>query len=147
MVFTSIVALLMAGAKGLREFFPNPPDIVFIIPVWSVCFVVMGLAAVWATLGRTSPLVRCPFVFLNSLVLGALFCFGINVRDVAAYIYVISIMGVQSAGLLASLLLVRSRGYRLVRMPPPGPTASDESSASPENVGWGYADRSRPTPS
>ena len=75
MLFTLVIALLIAGAKGLRETFGRGPMLV-LVAIWSLCFVAVGLAAVWAAWGLTRPLQRSLVVLALALSLGVLFSFG-----------------------------------------------------------------------
>jgi hypothetical protein len=121
MAFTLVFAVLVAGVKGLREHSLNSSrisEIAYILALWSVFFVVTGLAAIWAALGRTQPFVRCTVVLTISVVLGGLFPYGFNAKTMDSFIYIISIMVLQAVILLASLLVVRSCGYRFVRRTP-----------------------------
>jgi CDP-diglyceride synthetase len=110
MIFTAVVALICAVAKAM-EGSRNP--IVF-IPVWALCFVAVGLISLWAMLGNSNPLHRGPVVFVLSPMLGAFFAFAAGAQQ-AGWIYILLIMLLYPVGLLGSLLVVRSCGYRLVR--------------------------------
>ena len=110
MIFTAVVALICALARAL-EGYRNP---FLFIPVWALCFVAVGLVSLWAVLGHAYPLRRGPVVFVLSPVLGAFFAFAAGVHQ-AGWIYILLIMLLYPATLLASLLVVRSCGYRLVR--------------------------------
>jgi hypothetical protein len=110
MIFTAVVALICAVAKAM-EGARNP--IVF-VPVWALCFVAVGLISLWAMLGNANPLHRGPVVFVLSPMLGAFFAFAAGAQQ-AGWIYILLIMLLYPVGLLGSLLVVRSCGYRLVR--------------------------------
>lgn len=84
------------------------------VVVWSLCFVVVGLVALWAVLGAARPLRRVPALFALSPVLGALFAYAVH-TDEAGRFYIILIMLLYPAALLGSLLVVRSCGCRLMR--------------------------------
>jgi hypothetical protein len=111
MLFTAAVALLSAGARTLRE---TPHGIVLLSMIWALCFVAVGLAALWAALGNARPHGRGPVVLVLSPVLGAFFAFAADAQR-AGWVYIILSMLLCSATLLGSLLVVRACGYRLVR--------------------------------
>jgi hypothetical protein len=113
MLLTLAVALLIAGAKGMRETFGRGPSL-FLVMIWSLCFVAVGLAAVWTALGRSRTLQRSLVVLALASALGVFFSFGIN-EGWDSYVFVIMVMVLQAAIVLGSLLVVRSCGYRLVR--------------------------------
>jgi hypothetical protein len=113
MLFTLVIALLIAGAQGMRETFGRGPSL-FLVMIWSLCFVAVGLAAVWAALGLSRTLQRSLVVLALSSALGVLFSFGIN-EGWDSYFSMIIIMDLQAVIVLGSLLVVRSCGYRLVR--------------------------------
>jgi hypothetical protein len=111
MLFTAAVALLSAGARALRE---TPHRIISLTTVWALCFVAVGLVALWAALGNARPLRRGPVVFALSPVLGVFFAFAAGAHR-AGWFYIILTMLLFPAFLLGSLLVVRSCGYRIVR--------------------------------
>jgi hypothetical protein len=83
------------------------------VAVWAVCFVATGLASFWAALGTAPPLRRAPVVIALALTLGAFFAVAVG-ADRDGCVYIALIMLLYPAVLLASLLIVRSCGYRLV---------------------------------
>jgi hypothetical protein len=119
MVITAAFALVSIVSKALQESGMQAPVLVI---AWSMCFVLVGLAAFWAGLTDARPLARAPVVFALSPILGAFFAFAANAHG-SGWVYVTLIMFLYPALLLASLLVVRSYGYRLVRLglPNPGP--------------------------
>lgn len=114
LLFTFIVAITIVGLKELRENAPASPN-VLTVAVWSLSVVMVGLAGVWAALGLARPTQRSIVVLLMSVVLGALFVYTIRQADGETYFYIVSIMVLQAGVLIASLLVARSYGYRLVR--------------------------------
>ena len=72
MLFTAAVAVLSAGARALQE---SPRRMILLMAVWALCFVAVGLAALWAALGNDRPLGRGPVVLVLSPLLGAFFAF------------------------------------------------------------------------
>lgn len=114
MLFTFIVAVTIIGAGEFRENVPRGPSL-FRVSSWSLCSVVVGIAGVWAGLGLGRPMLRSAVVLLIAAVLGALFAHGIHRSHPQLYSYIIPMMLLQAGVLVASLLVVRSCGYRLVR--------------------------------
>jgi hypothetical protein len=117
MVVTAAFALLSAGSRALRESGVHAPLLVL---VWSLCFVIVGLAAFWAGLANARPLARAPVVCALSPILGIFFAFAATAHE-RGWVYITLIMLLYPALLLASLLVVRSCGYRLVPLAVPIP--------------------------
>jgi hypothetical protein len=111
MLVTAAVALLSAGARALQE---EPHRLVLLMAVWAMCFVTVGLVALWAVLGLGRPLRRGVVVFVLSPILGACFAFASQAHR-AGWVYILLIMLLYPTLLLSSLLVVRSCGYRFVR--------------------------------
>jgi hypothetical protein len=111
MVLTAVVALLSAGARNLQDV---AHDRFLLMVIWALCFVTVGLAALWAALGSARPLRREPVVIGLSLVLGTFFAFAARAHQ-AGWVYIALTMLLYPSLLLGTLLVVRSRGYRLVR--------------------------------
>jgi hypothetical protein len=88
-----------------------------ILAVWSLCFAIVGMASVWGGLGLAHPMPRNAVLLVMSAVLGLLFMYAVNSDEPQAYFYSVSVMMLQAVVLIASLLIVRSCGYRLVRRP------------------------------
>jgi hypothetical protein len=129
MLLTAVVALLSAGARLLAipaRFF------LWWVVVWSLCFVVVGLVALWAALGAARPLRRAPALFAMSPVCGSFFAYAVH-TDGAGRFYIILIMLLYPAVLLGSLLVVRSCNYRLVRRTVV--SAAPEDSGGPTSLG------------
>jgi hypothetical protein len=61
MVLTFALALLFAGARGVRETVNS--NLIQTV-VFSLCNMVLGLAAAWAAVGLAEPMKRWPIVFL-----------------------------------------------------------------------------------
>jgi hypothetical protein len=117
MACTVAVALLGAGA---RELSPGPGNMLWALAVWSFCFTAAGLSALWAGLGGGRPGWRYPPVFVLSAALGVFFAAAVQALG-PGWVYILSIMTLSTAGLLASLAVVRSCGYRLRRRLQPKP--------------------------
>lgn len=112
MIFVAAVALLSAGTRALRE--AGPGRFLLQMVIWSLCFVVVGLVALWAALGSGRPLRRGPVLFALAPALGVFFAVGVDAHR-AGWVYILLTMMSYPALLLGSLLVVRSCGYRLVR--------------------------------
>ena len=82
--------------------------------LWSLCFVALGLLALWAALEQVSPSGRMPVILALSPVLGACFAYAADAHH-DGWVYIILIMLLYPVLLLASLAFVRSCGYRLLR--------------------------------
>lgn len=111
MTFIAAVALLSAGARALEE---TQGRFMLLAAVWALCFVAVGLVALWAALGEARPKRRTPFMFALSPVLGAFFAIAAQAHR-AGWVYILLNMLLYPTLLLGSLLVVRSCGYRLVR--------------------------------
>jgi hypothetical protein len=131
MIFTAAVALLSAGARALQA---SHGRFILMAAVWALCFVAVGLVALWAALGQAPPRRRAPVVFALSPVLGTLFAHAAQAHHAGCF-YIILTMLLYPADLLVSLLVVRSCGYRLVGRAKPSPETPpggmDEGGPSP----------------
>ena len=112
MILTIILALLFAGARGLRE--RASSDFLWTV-VFSLNNVALGVAAAWAALGLGQPIRRCPVVLLLSAALGALFWYSVLPPIAHVYWNITIYLIMQAAITFGSLLAVRSCGFRLVR--------------------------------
>jgi hypothetical protein len=111
MLFTAVVGILSAGARALHG---SPQDFVLLMVVWALCFVSVGLVTLWAALGNARPLGRGAVALVLSPILGAFFAFAAN-APTPGWAYIVLIMLLYPLLLLGSLLVVRSRGYGIVR--------------------------------
>jgi hypothetical protein len=117
MAFTAAVALLSAGARTLKE---SRGGFIFLAAVWALCFVAVGLVALWAALGEARPRRRVPVVFALSPVLGGFFAHASEAHQ-AGQFYILTTMLLYPAVLLGSLVVVRSCEYRLIGRSMPSP--------------------------
>jgi hypothetical protein len=120
MIWTLMLALLFAGARGMRE--ANPPDLILKV-VFGLCNVALGLAAAWAALGVTPPIKRLPALLVLSPALGTLFWYGLHSPNLEDYLTINVCLLMQAAVTFGSLLVVRSCGFRLTT-PVPHASAS-----------------------
>ena len=125
MTFTAVVALICAGARVLER----SASLFLLIIVWALCFVALALVSLWAVLGDVNALRRVPVAFVLSPMFGVCFAFAAGANP-DGWIYIILIMLLYPAALLASLLVVRSCGYRLVRRAVPTTSPPDDRESS-----------------
>jgi hypothetical protein len=112
MLVTAATAFLIAGAQALRA---GPTGPSRVNPVLGLCFTAVALAALWAGLGQARPLVRGPVVVVLAICLGAFFAIAANAHS-AGWAYITLTMLLFSTGLLASLLVIRSAGFRFLKI-------------------------------
>jgi hypothetical protein len=117
MIWTLVLALLFAGARGLREM--NPPDLLLTV-VFGLCNVALGLAAAWAALGLAPPIRRLPAVLILSPLFGTLFWYSVHSPSADDSLTINGCLLIQTAVTYGSLLVVRSCGFRLIAQAPPG---------------------------
>jgi hypothetical protein len=115
MLLTLVVAVFMALGKHMRQLGVDGPTLPLRF-TWASCFAVSNLAAVWAAMGLCSPWFRCGGALLLSLAIAATFCWCFA-ADWESWFYVTTILVLEIALSLGSLLVVRSCGYRLVPYP------------------------------
>lgn len=117
MTLTAAVALLSAGARAFQE---NNGRFLLMAAIWALCFVAVGLVALWATLGQARPRRRVPAMIVLSPVLGGFFASASKAHQ-AGQFYIFVTMILYPVVLLASLHVIRSCGYRLVGRAMPFP--------------------------
>jgi hypothetical protein len=132
MVLVAAIALLSAVTRGLHG---SPLAHFLVTAVWAMCFVALGLAALWAGLGIACPRARGIAVVGLSLVVGPVFALATHVLP-SGFVYIVLAMLLYPALLLGSLLVVRSCGYRFVRRAAylSGPTDGGADGRSPLQV-------------
>ena len=114
MLLTVAFALLSAVARAFQSLQFLPTRLTLVNVFLSLCFVTIGFVAVWAVLGKAQPLVRAAVVLALSTILGVFFAISVK-APTAGWVYITLSMLLYSAALLASLLVLRSCGYRFVR--------------------------------
>jgi hypothetical protein len=114
MLLIAIAAVFITVARTLQEMTEKtvPLNIFF-----SLCIVTVGLVATWAVLGAAEPFRRSAIVLILSPVLGVLFAIAAS-ADQGAWVFIILTTILYSVAMLASLLIVRSCGYRWTRRDP-----------------------------
>ena len=130
LLLTTTVAVLLVMAQGGGLFLKNMPGLrtAVLIGMLTLCFIAMTLAAVWAGLGVGRPTERIVVVMLLAFFTGVLLLsvegFEEDTMSWQRALRVTTIMVLIAAVVTASLLVVRSHGYRLVRRVPRGISAS-----------------------
>jgi hypothetical protein len=119
MLLIAAVALYIASARALHRI-PYPEGFLLFHFFVSLCLVTVGLVALWAVLGEARPLARVSAILLLSSILGFVTAFASH-ADPSQLVSMILVMSLYSAELLASLLVVRSCGYRFVWQTSQGP--------------------------
>ena len=115
MLLIAAVAGLCAVARALTPI-PFPQKTLPFNVFFSLSCVSLGLAAVWAVLRPPKPLARAMTVSIASPFLGVLVV--IAAGDIGReWVLIIATITVYSLSMLASLLVVRSSGWRLLRQP------------------------------
>jgi hypothetical protein len=110
MILTLVLALLFAGARGLREM--NHPNLIETV-VFGLCSVALGLAAARAALGLIPPIKRLPVVLLLSPALGTWCWYGVSSLGLDVYWKFNLCLLMQAGVTFGSLLVIRSCGFRL----------------------------------
>ncbi len=112
-LLTLAVGLLIAAANVLRSLDLSRSEESYFVML-SVSFAVTGLASLWATLGLGWPVARNIAVLFMSPLLGLFVCYA---GGASGRVYLVFIMMTlcPTLGLLGSLLVIRSCGYRLVK--------------------------------
>ncbi len=125
LLLTTAVAVLLIIAKGGGLLMNNTPwlQTAGIIGMATLCFIAITLAAVWAGLGVSRPTERIVVVMLLALFTGVLVAYVLTFDEMNEMSWQ-KMWGlptgtvVTAAVVMASLLVVRSNGYRLVRRSP-----------------------------
>jgi hypothetical protein len=113
-IITLAAAVLLGLARYARVSDPTgPPVVLFMCLYWSV-LATTALCAVWAALAPGRIRWRVAGVFVASLFLGAVMSMARSFPDVASQIVNAFDLVPATAVVIASLLVVRSCGYRLV---------------------------------
>ena len=112
-LLTTLVAVLVTVGRQVRQTDLLGDDL-FLLAAWALGLAATDIAAVWAALSPHRPWLPSSGVLIPSVAVGFLVCWGLGGTGVN-WIYVPTIMLLQTAMLLASLLVVRSSGYRMVR--------------------------------
>jgi hypothetical protein len=117
MLLIAAAALLITVARTVREF-PMPAKILPANIFFSFSIVTVGLLALWAVLGAARPVPRAWIVLILSPVLGVLFAIAAD-ADRDGWVLIVLTLILYSATMVASLLIVRSCGYRFVKQGEP----------------------------
>jgi hypothetical protein len=112
MLLIAVVAVLSASAKVLRAI-PFPYKVHLLNNLFSICFVAVGFVALGSVLVKVQPFGLVSVAVFLSPVLGAYCAFAAS-TDGNEWIYIILTFILGSAAMIASFLVVRSCGYRIV---------------------------------
>jgi hypothetical protein len=120
LALTFAVACLVSLGKWLAPHVMNVTD-PLILTLIGLVLATVGLLSVWPALGARHPVL--PSVILIVVAGGIGFCFGQFLPPMSGMArFWMTITSVEALSLVPSLLVVRSCGYRLVRLPPGHPT-------------------------
>ncbi len=121
MLLTLAVACLVTLGKWLAPFLTDlPPLLEFSLIVLVLASV--GLLSVWPVLGARLPLSASAVFIAGAAGMG--FCFVWSFRhDLEGAVLWAVLTATEALSLVVSLFVVRSCGYRLVRLPPPATTS------------------------
>ena len=114
---TTVVGLLLGFGQGVRAISNTNTDTVAVV-VFPVCFILVELATLWASLGIGRPIPRLAVVVPTAFVVGAIpvyYLEDVGHAKLGRFIIWSAAVGLQSIITAASLLVVRSCGWRLVR--------------------------------
>ncbi len=118
LVLMIVVACVISAGRVIQN---NLDDMETFVLLLSIAFAssVVGVLSVWCVLGTKGRILYR----IGLLVLGVCpgFCLGLLVDDV---VYSTSVMVAETVAVVVTLLLVRSWGYRLVRLPKKTPRGS-----------------------
>ncbi len=112
MLLIAVIAVFIASAKALHGI-PYPEGLLLYHFFVSLCLVTVGLVAVWAVLDEARPLARVSAILVLSSTLGFLAALAGHAEP-HQLVNIILVMSLFSAELFASLLVVRSCGYRFI---------------------------------
>jgi hypothetical protein len=138
MLFTAAVALVTALAKASRDF-PLQERMLVVNSFLSLCLVTAGLVVLWAFLKEGHFLGRgtTDVVLSSTLVLWSLLWFFFAIAfhmHRYQWLNVMLFVSVYLAELLASLVVVRSCGYRFVKRPWPHPGRATDDGSTGDSV-------------
>jgi len=115
LVLTFAVACLVSLGKWLAPHLTNATEPLLLTLIGHV-FATVGLLSVWPALGARHPVL--PSLILIVLAAGVGFCFAKFLSPMSGMAsFWMTITSVEALVLVASLVVVRSCGYRLVRLP------------------------------
>ena len=110
LVLTFVVACLVTIGKALAPRLPRLHDVTMLSAI-AVCFVSVALVAIWAILGLGHVLFRSIVLFVIAAIVGWILA---RVIDESDDTFWTSTTILQATYLMASLLVVRSCGYRFL---------------------------------
>jgi hypothetical protein len=119
---TVVVAVVLAIGRGVRAFTDTESNVFVVsLAILVPWIIIVEMASLWAALGVGRPMPRLAVVVPTAFVVGAIsFYYRANVIPVPVdwkmYVSESAILGLQAIITSASLLLIRSCGWRLVRV-------------------------------
>jgi len=125
-VFTTVVAIVSALGRFVKAHVVGDSvgwNVVFLTAIVGIiipAFIVVELAVIWAAMGIGRPVRRLPVVLPVSFVLGLVPPLFLEQAGWRRYLFWSAMIGLQATITAASLLVVRSCGWRLVRGEPDG---------------------------
>ena len=113
---TATVAIVLGIGRTVYAISDNYPYAVYFM-MFPLCIIVVELATLWGTLGKGSSLLRLAFIVPLSFCIGTIPIFYLGELEEVELLMMAhfsSIFGLQAIFTAASLLVVRSCGWRLV---------------------------------
>jgi hypothetical protein len=114
------VAVVLGIGRGVRTVADRQWENILAVAIFPPCFVMVELATLWATLGIGRPISRLAVVVPIAFVVGAIPAFylpGPTARESWRLFMWPAIVTIQATITAASLLVIRSCGWRLVSGP------------------------------
>jgi hypothetical protein len=116
---TFAVACMLSLGKYLEPNSTLPQGVLLVLVLFGLLAAILGLLSVWPVLGARAPVVPILMMIIAATGLGACFGWLCPFYGDTAYFWVSMLFAfVEAVSLVASLLVVRSGGYRLMRLPP-----------------------------
>jgi hypothetical protein len=113
LLVTAIVAVVLGIGRGIRNIRFMGSDILF-VAIFTPCFITVELATLWAALGNGRPMLRLALVVPTAFIIGIMPIYCLGAPGWFNFIIWPIIMGLQAIFTAASLLVIRSCGWRLV---------------------------------
>ena len=125
LIVMSVIACLTAIGKLVQPLVDASGDLLFVgLILYAVMYDVIGIIPVWFVLATKRPVIYGIFVVAVEACLA--YCLGriANSGSNAVGMLVMTVLATEAMSVAVSLLVVRSCGYRLMRMPPSDPVMS-----------------------
>ncbi len=136
---TAAVAVVMAIGRGIRTITDRQWENTLAAAIFPSCFIMVDLATLWAALGIGRPTLRLAVVVPTAFVVGMLPMYYLEGMGLSGGRFVVwsAFVGFQAIIMAASLLVVRSCGWRLVRQAPASTDTAAVDLASKIHAGEG----------